>query len=78
MQRRAARRGVGIAGRPRQQLRGFKRVTLMPGQKQTVTLSLAGSALTYWDTTAKAFALQQGTVQLQVGSTPKDIRPMAR
>jgi len=62
--------------RPRQQLRGFKRVTLMPGQKQTVTFPLAGSALTYWDTTAKAFALEQGTVQIQVGSTSKDIRLM--
>jgi beta-glucosidase len=62
--------------RPRQQLRGFKRVTLAPGQKQTVTFPLAGSALTYWDTTAQAFALQQGTVQLQVGSTSKDIRLM--
>jgi len=63
--------------RPRQQLRGFKRVTLMPGQKQTVTFTLPGSALTYWDTTAKAFAVQQGTVQLQVGSTSRDIRLMA-
>jgi beta-glucosidase len=62
--------------RPRQQLRGFKRVTLMPGQKQTVTFALAGGALTYWDTTAKAFAVQQGTVQVQVGSTSKDIRLM--
>jgi beta-glucosidase len=62
--------------RPRQQLRGFKRVTLTPGQKQTVTFSLPGSALAYWDATAKAFALQSGTVQLQVGSTSQDIRLM--
>ena len=62
--------------RPRQQLRGFKRVTLTPGQKQTVTFPLPGSALSYWDATAKAFAVQQGTVQLQVGSTSKDIRLM--
>jgi len=63
--------------RPKQQLRGFKRVTLAAGQKQTVTFSLPGSALTYWDTTAKAFAVQAGTVQLQVGSTSKDIRIMS-
>ena len=62
--------------RPRQQLRGFKRVTLMPGQKQTLTFPLAGSALTYWDTTTKAFVLQPETVQIQVGSTSKDIRLM--
>jgi beta-glucosidase len=62
--------------RPLQQLRGFKRITLAPGQKQTVTFALPGSALAYWDTTAKAFALQSGTVQLQVGSTSKDIRLM--
>jgi beta-glucosidase len=63
--------------RPRQQLRGFKRVTLTPGQKQTVTFSLAGSALTYWDTTAKAIAVQPGTVQIQVGSTSRDVRLMS-
>lgn len=62
--------------RPIKQLRGFKRVTLMPGQKQTVAFPLAGTALTYWDTAAKAFALQPGTVQVQVGSTSKDIRVM--
>jgi beta-glucosidase len=62
--------------RPKQQLRGFRRVTLMPAQKQTVTFSLPGSALTYWNTTTKAFALQQGTVQIQIGSTSKDIRLM--
>ena len=62
--------------RPIKQLRGFKRISLMPGQKQTVTFPLAGTALTYWDTTAKAFALQAGTVQVQVGSTSKDIRVM--
>jgi beta-glucosidase len=62
--------------RPIKQLRGFKRITLMPGQKQTVTFPLAGSALTYWNATAKAFALQAGTVQVQVGSSSKDIRVM--
>jgi beta-glucosidase len=63
--------------RPLKQLRGFKRITLTPGQKQTVTFALPGSALAYWDTTAKAFAVQPGTVQLQVGSTSKDVRAMA-
>lgn len=60
--------------RPRQQLRGFKRVTLMPGQTQKVTFALPGSALTYWDTTSKKFALQQGMVQVQVGASSKDLR----
>ncbi len=62
--------------RPRQQLRGFKRVTLQPGAKQTITFTLPGSALSYWDATAKAFALTAGTVQIQVGSSSKDIRLM--
>jgi beta-glucosidase len=60
--------------RPIKQLRGFKRVSIAPGEKRTVTFPLAGSALSYWDATAKAFAVQTGTVQVQVGSSSKDIR----
>ena len=67
----------GSVVRPIKQLRGFKRVNIAPGEKRTVTFPLAGSALAYWDTTAKAFALQSGTVQVQVGSSSKDVRVIA-
>jgi beta-glucosidase len=60
--------------RPLKQLRGFKRIGIGAGEKQTVTFALPGDALTYWDETAKAFALQSGTVQIQIGSSSKDIR----
>ena len=62
--------------RPRKQLRGFKRVTLAPGTEANRDVPAGGQRPRYWDTTAKAFALTQGTVQIQVGSTSKDIRLM--
>ena len=60
--------------RPRQQLRGFKRITLAAGAMQRVSFELSGSALTYWDAAGSRFAVQTGSVEVQVGASSKDIR----
>ena len=60
--------------RPRQQLRGFKRIALAAGAMQRVSFELAGSALTYWDAAGARFAVQSGAVEVQVGASSKDIR----
>jgi beta-glucosidase len=63
--------------RPIKQLRGFKRVTVAAGATQTVNLPLTYSQLAYWDATAKAFAVQPGTVHLMVGGSSVDKRSEA-
>ena len=63
--------------RPLKQLRGFKRVTLAAGETKTVALTLTRDQLAYWDATAKAFAVQPGTVHLMVGGSSVDKRSEA-
>jgi beta-glucosidase len=60
--------------RPSKQLRGFTRIHLEPGERQTVTFPLRGEALAYWDDVNHKFALEAGTVSIQVGASSADIR----
>lgn len=59
-------------GRPVKELKGFTRITLAPGERRTVTLPLAAAQLRYWD--GAGWALEPGTVEVQVGSSSRDIR----
>ena len=63
--------------RPIKQLQGFKRITLAPAETKTVALTLTRAQLAYWDATAKAFAVQPGTVHLMVGGSSVDKRSEA-
>jgi len=61
--------------RPRQQLRGFRRVTIAPGETAHVTMPLRSADLSYWDETAGRFAVEADkSVELQVGASSRDIR----
>jgi beta-glucosidase len=60
--------------RPIKQLRGFQRITLAPGAKQTVSMPLTSDQLAYWDTTSSGFKVQPGTVTVMVGSSSADVR----
>ena len=60
--------------RPTNQLRGFKRVHLAAGEKQTVTFPLRGEQLTYWNEAKQTFALEAGSVDIKVGASSADIR----
>ncbi len=60
--------------RPQEELKGFKRITLNPGETQTVTIKLPASALAYWDVAKKGFVVEKEPVQLMVGSSSADIR----
>jgi beta-glucosidase len=60
--------------RPVKQLRGFKRVTLKPGELQTVQISLKGSDLAYWDTAKQSWTVEKDKVKIMVGASSADIR----
>jgi beta-glucosidase len=60
--------------RPNLELKGFRRISLAPGQAKTVTLTLRGEQLAYWDAARKCFAVENDRVQLMVGSSSADIR----
>jgi beta-glucosidase len=66
----------GKQQRPIKQLAGFQRISLQPGQKQTVSFSLEHDhiALRYWDDAKEQFAYEPGLLQLMIGSSSTDIR----
>jgi beta-glucosidase len=64
--------GSSVA-RPVEELEGFARVSLRPGEVKTVTLPLAAKALAYWDETTKAFVVEKDRVVVKVGGSSDDL-----
>jgi beta-glucosidase len=60
--------------RPKEQLAGFVRIGLKPGETRTVTFSLPAEQLAYWDSDQGMFAVKPGEVDLMLGSASDDIR----
>jgi beta-glucosidase len=59
---------------PAQELRGFKRIALQPGETKTVEIALAACSLAYWDTEEHSFVVEPGKLELRVGGSSADIR----
>ncbi len=62
--------------RPRIDLRGYRRVTLQPGQTRTVEFSLAASSLAYWNPETHGWTVENEPILLQAGASSADIRLM--
>ena len=60
--------------RPLKQLRGFRRVHLEPGQKETLTFAVAARDLAFWDVTTHGWRVADGLFELAVGSSSLDVR----
>ena len=60
--------------RPPQELKGFARVTLQPGETKTVAVTLGADALAFYDPAKKAWAAEAGEYQVRVGSSSRLIR----
>jgi beta-glucosidase len=59
----------GSASRPVRELKGFQRITLKPGEKQTVTLQLDTHDLGFWSTQTRHWAIEPGLFDLWVGTS---------
>jgi beta-glucosidase len=59
---------------PAQELRGFKRIALQPGETKTVEIALAACSLADWDTEEHSFVVEPGKLELRVGGSSADIR----
>ena len=66
-------RGSSVA-RPREDLRGYKRLTLGPGETRTVAFPLAASTLAYWSPDAHRWVVENEPVEIAVGASSADIR----
>ncbi|MHB1861542.1 MAG: glycoside hydrolase family 3 C-terminal domain-containing protein [Gemmatimonadaceae bacterium] len=60
--------------RPNEDLRGFERVRLQPGQTRTVRMAMPVSSLAYWDDDRHHWFVESEPVQLRVGASSADIR----
>ncbi len=63
---------------PSKELKAFSRVTLAAGETKTVTLEIPVSELSYWDEATNAWALEEGEIELLLGSSSDDIRLSAK
>ncbi|MFA0745693.1 MAG: hypothetical protein LASZOEIN_002507, partial [Candidatus Fervidibacter sp.] len=59
--------------RPVKELKGFKRITLKPGEAKRVTFYLSADQLAFYDR-AMRFVVEPGTIEVMVGSSSEDIR----
>jgi beta-glucosidase len=60
--------------RPRKDLRGYRRITLAPGETRTISLPLPAASLAYWNADTHGWVVESEPVKLQVGSSSADIR----
>ncbi len=67
------RAGAG-ADEPKEQLEGFVRIQLSPGEKKTVRFSLPAEQLATWSTAKQAFEVTRGSFDILIGSSSDDIR----
>jgi beta-glucosidase len=65
---------VASVYRPAQELRGFSKVTLEPGESSRVTIELDKRAFAYWHEARAEWVVEGGEFHLRVGSSSRDIR----
>jgi beta-glucosidase len=60
--------------RPRQELKGYRRIRLEAGETRSVQFRLAASALAYWDAAGDRWVVEEQPVRIRVGASSADIR----
>ena len=60
--------------RPAKELKGFARVTLAPGEKQRITITLDDKVFRFWNVKANRWEIEGGEYELLVGASVEDIR----
>jgi beta-glucosidase len=60
--------------RPREELKGFKRVTIGPNETKTVEIPLKASTLAWWDEKLPGFRVEAEPVSLMIGDSSSDIK----
>ncbi len=59
---------------PKEQLQGFERIHLAPGETKTATFSLPVEQLAYWDAKKHEYVIHPGTFDVMIGSASDDLR----
>lgn len=64
---------VGDNNGPAKTLRGFKRVSLKVGEKQTVTIDMPSKNFEWWDPTTNTMRTVSGRYEIMVGESSNDV-----
>jgi beta-glucosidase len=64
----------GAVERPRQELRGFARVELAPGERRSIRIELGPRAFSYYDTNLENWVAPPGEYGIRVGSSSRLVR----
>jgi len=64
---------IRLADTPLKELGAFTKITLQPGETKTVTQTVDPRELSYWDSGAQAFTVQDGTYGISVGGSSSDL-----
>jgi beta-glucosidase len=60
--------------RPGEELKGFKRVTVQPGETRNVEIPLQASSLAWWDQSLPGFRVEAEPVRVMIGNSSSDIQ----
>jgi beta-glucosidase len=66
--------GHSSVDRPVNELKGFERVTLAPGESKTISFSLDKSALSFYSTAKHDWVAEPGQFEVLLGASSRDIR----
>lgn len=60
-------------GEPPNQLKGFAKVLLSPGETRTVTIALDRSSFSTWNSRANRWTVAPGTYTIRAGTSSRDL-----
>jgi beta-glucosidase len=60
--------------RPLKELKGFKKISLEPGEEKTVSFTLTKEELSYYDDKKNAWVAEPGKFKIMIGASATDIR----
>lgn len=63
--------------KPVRELRGYTKVFLAPGERRTVSFTLASRAFSYYNTAQSRWAVEDGDYRVELGASSRDIRASA-
>ncbi|KAF4425155.1 glycosyl hydrolase family 3 n terminal domain-containing [Fusarium acutatum] len=65
-------------GTPKQVLRGFEKIYLLPGETRRVAFESTRRDVSYWDTETQSWRVPAGQVEVRVGFSSRDIQATAK
>ena len=66
------------AMRPDQELKGFEKVAIDPGETRAVRFTLTRTALSFYDPAREGWVAEPGQFEIRVAASSRDIRARAR